>query len=333
MMAIRRKRVVASLTAASVVLSIILVAGGFAFQEDTELRSVTFILDFVPQGRHAPFYVASELGYYREAGLDVTFVRGQGDLFAVQLVASGEALLGSAMPITIIEARSRGVPIKSVMVYEERSPLSYAAWKDSGIASPADFAGRTYGGNPFGSANKILPVFLQSHDVDPDSVIQITVDPSALVATFLAGEFEIAPAFHDATWPIYQAQGQRMGREPVEFLLSEWGFDLLGYSVFARDSDIESNSPMIEDFVRATIRGFLELQRSPERAVELMLDAEPTLDPDFLRAQIDNALELMQTADYGRASLEAWQGTVSIVSEAYGFSGIEVTDVTSNMAP
>ena len=328
-----RDRTAVFLTMAIGVLGSIIAAVGFTFQRNTDPTPVTFILDFVPQGRHAPFYVASGLGYYREEGLDVTFVRGQGDLFAVQVVASGEALLGSAMPITLIEARSRGVPIKSVMVYEERSPLSYAAWKDSGIASPSDFAGRTYGGNPFGSANKILPVFLQSHEVDPDSVVQVTVDPSALVASFLAGEFEIAPAFHDATWPIYQAQGQRMGREPVEFLLSEWGFDLLGYSVFARDSDIESNGPIIEAFVRATIRGFHELQRSPEGAVELMLNAEPTLNPDFLRAQIDNALELMQTADYGRASVEAWQDTVSVVSEAYGFSGVEVTDVTFNMTP
>ncbi len=332
-MATKRNPIVAFLSAGAVVLSIVGVAVGFAFQGGPEPRRVTFILDFVPQGRHAPFYVASELGFYLEEGLDVTFVRGQGDLFAVQLVASGEALLGSAMPITIIEARSRGVPIKSVMVYEERSPLSYAAWEDSGIASPSDFVGRTYGGNPFGSANKILPVFLRSQGVDPDSIVQINVEPSALVATFLAGEFEIAPAFHDATWPIYQAQGQRTGREPVEFLLSEWGFDLLGYSVFARDSDIEGNGPIIEAFVRATIRGYLELQQSPELAVELMLNAEPTLDPDFLRAQIDNALELMETDDYGRASTEAWQNTVSIVSDAYELSGIEVTDVTSNMAP
>ncbi|MBM7808028.1 NitT/TauT family transport system substrate-binding protein [Geodermatophilus bullaregiensis] len=315
------------------VLAPLLLTGCSSAEDDQsarELREIQFVLDFSPQGRHAPFYLAQANGHYRDEGLDVTFLRGEGDLFAAQIVAGGKATLGSAMPVTIIEARSQGVPIKSVMVYEHRSPLSYAVWSDSGINSPADFAGRRYGGNPFGSANKVLPAFLRAQGVDPSTIEMQTVDPSALVASFLAGQFDIAPAFHDATWPVYQVKGAEVGRTPREFLLSDWGFDLLGYSVFATDSTIDSDPDLIESFVRATINGYEDTASDPQRAVNAILEQEPTLDETLLRAQVDNALELMKSDRYGYASPEAMTATLVSVSQAYGISGIDISDVFNN---
>jgi NitT/TauT family transport system substrate-binding protein len=42
------------------------------------LRPYTLILDFVPTGEYVPHYTALEKGWYRDEGLDVKIVRGQG---------------------------------------------------------------------------------------------------------------------------------------------------------------------------------------------------------------------------------------------------------------
>ena len=60
------------------------------------LTKLTFSLDFIPLGRHAPWYAAIGAGYFRQAGLDVTIIPAQGTAQALQSVASGVAELGLA---------------------------------------------------------------------------------------------------------------------------------------------------------------------------------------------------------------------------------------------
>jgi len=50
---------------------------------------VTFVTDFGFNGRHAYYYVALEKGYYKDAGINVKIVRGQGSGDAVKQVAAG----------------------------------------------------------------------------------------------------------------------------------------------------------------------------------------------------------------------------------------------------
>ena len=63
-------------------------AGNTASAEDKELEKVTFVLDWTPNTNHTGLYVAQELGYFEEAGLDVEIVQPPED-GAVVLVASG----------------------------------------------------------------------------------------------------------------------------------------------------------------------------------------------------------------------------------------------------
>src|SRR6267142_4178067 len=46
-------------------------------------------LGYIPSVQFAPFYLADQAGYYREAGLDVTFRHGT-DYDVIALVAKGE---------------------------------------------------------------------------------------------------------------------------------------------------------------------------------------------------------------------------------------------------
>src|SRR2546430_17489010 len=52
------------------------------------LKPYTLILDFVPTGENVPHYTALEKGWYREEGLDVKIVRGQGSADTVKRIAA-----------------------------------------------------------------------------------------------------------------------------------------------------------------------------------------------------------------------------------------------------
>ena len=55
-------------------------------------ENVPFITDFGFNGRHAYYYVALGRGDYRQAGLEVSLVRGNGSAGAIRKVGAGAAM-------------------------------------------------------------------------------------------------------------------------------------------------------------------------------------------------------------------------------------------------
>jgi NitT/TauT family transport system substrate-binding protein len=60
------------------------------------LDSVTLITDFGFNGRHAYFFDALDRGFYKDAGLDVKIVCGEGSVDAIRQVGAGNAAFGFA---------------------------------------------------------------------------------------------------------------------------------------------------------------------------------------------------------------------------------------------
>jgi NitT/TauT family transport system substrate-binding protein len=56
-----------------------------------QAEKIAFRLDWIPFGRHAPYYVALGKGYYSGAGLDVAVEQGTGTLQGLRALAAGQA--------------------------------------------------------------------------------------------------------------------------------------------------------------------------------------------------------------------------------------------------
>ena len=78
--------------AMTIVIAMALSACGNKSNEN-DLEKVTFVLDWTPNTNHTGLYVAQELGYFEEAGLEVEIQQPPEDGAAV-LVASGRADFG-----------------------------------------------------------------------------------------------------------------------------------------------------------------------------------------------------------------------------------------------
>src|SRR5437016_851596 len=86
-------------------------ASGSAAGQSAKLQPVTLGLTYVPNIQFAPFYVADALGYYKDAGLKVTFRHhaANEDEFAA-LVAGKEDLIFAGGDETVL-ARGHNVPV------------------------------------------------------------------------------------------------------------------------------------------------------------------------------------------------------------------------------
>ena len=68
-------------------IAVVLALALLSAPASAQRKDVKMMLDWVMQGTHAPFFVAQEKGYYKEAGLNVTVVT------SARNDAEGKALL------------------------------------------------------------------------------------------------------------------------------------------------------------------------------------------------------------------------------------------------
>ena len=65
-------------------------------------------MDFIIGGKHAPWFVALEKGFYAKRGLNATIQSSTGSADTVRTIGSGGADFGFADISTMIVAKSRG---------------------------------------------------------------------------------------------------------------------------------------------------------------------------------------------------------------------------------
>src|SRR4029453_17448478 len=95
--------------------SLALVIFGFGGAVHTaELKPANVRMDFIIGGKHAPWFVALERGFYTTRGLNVTIQSSTGSADTVRTIGSGGADFGFADISTTIVARSRGTPVQTV---------------------------------------------------------------------------------------------------------------------------------------------------------------------------------------------------------------------------
>ena len=107
------------------------------------LKPYTLILDFVPTGEYVPHYTALEKGWYREEGLDVKIVRGQGSADTVKRIAAGQGEVGISDISALIAARANtDVAVKAIALWYRRPPHGIFVRTDSPIKTPKDLEGK-----------------------------------------------------------------------------------------------------------------------------------------------------------------------------------------------
>ena len=115
-----------------------------------DLQKVSVRLDWLPGSNHAALFLARERGYYKDAGLDVEILPGQGSVSTLQLIGSGNHTIGLASLSAMALANSKGAPIIAIAGIMQRGPEAVVALASSNITKPSDLEGKKFGAVPSG---------------------------------------------------------------------------------------------------------------------------------------------------------------------------------------
>lgn len=187
-------------------------------QEKTKIEFL-----YSPFADYAPFFVAKELGFFDEMGLDVTLSPKSGTAETIQMLASGNVVAGAATwgaglfnsihsgaTVTIVGTLARmpnSVPSPSPFMVSEK------AWQD-GIREVKDLKGKRVGiPGPGGFGMFSVAKALEKGGLTIDDVEAIYLPPPATAAAFANGGLE-------AGWSIepfaIQLEKEGLGRRLVE---------------------------------------------------------------------------------------------------------------------
>ncbi|HVB65698.1 MAG TPA: ABC transporter substrate-binding protein [Nitrolancea sp.] len=125
------------------VVTVALVGCGGSASGDT--KSVTIGLTYVPNIQFAPFYVADSLGYYKDAGLKVTFHHHGASEDEFGALVGGKEDMIFAGGDEMLQAQSRGVPVVYLDQVFTQYPVALIVPADSPIKTAADLRGHSIG--------------------------------------------------------------------------------------------------------------------------------------------------------------------------------------------
>jgi NitT/TauT family transport system substrate-binding protein len=178
---------------------------------------------YSPFADYAPFFVAKELGYFDDFGLDVTLSPKSGTAETIQMLASGNVVSGAATwgaglfnsinagaTVTIVATLAKmpnTVPSPSPFMVSEQ------AWQ-AGIRSVKDLKGKRVGiPGPGGFGMYSVAKALEKGGLTVEDVEAVYLPPPATAAAFANGGLE-------AGWSIepfaLQLEKQGLGRRLVE---------------------------------------------------------------------------------------------------------------------
>jgi NitT/TauT family transport system substrate-binding protein len=299
-----------------------------------ERDSVTLQLKWVTQAQFAGFYAALEQGYYDDEGLDVTIRPGGPDIVPEQVVLGGQAEFGINWLDNTLATRDGGGEIVNVAQVFTRSGMTEVAFKDSGIDSIDDLAGKKVGVWLGGNEHKLFAA-LTKNGLDKDEDLTIVAQPFDM-NLLLNREVDAAAAM------TYNELAQILEQENPEtdelyqlddlnvIKMSDVGTGALEDGVFVREDWIsdEANQDIAKRFLKASFKGWVYCRDNFEDCLQTVLDNGPTLGEGHQRWQLNEVNDLIwPTNDEGIGVMDpAGFELTAEIAQNYGIIKQPATD-------
>jgi len=254
-----------------------------------ELTPANIRLDFIIGGKHAPWFVALERGFYAKRGLNATIQASTGSADTVRTVGSGGADFGFADAATMIVAKSRGTPVQAVAQFGYVGAT--ILWRDEGqIKGIKDLEGKSLAISPGQAQWYLMPAYCRINKIDFKSIkIQETAAPiqPAALATKKADFIIMFRASNDE---VAEQAASKVGVKLSRVFMKDTGLDIYGTSLIAKDEDIKKRPEFVRAYVEATLEGLRYARDHQEESLKILLKQKPELDTALTTLQLKNAL-------------------------------------------
>lgn len=291
-----------------------------------ELTPVRLQLQWVAQSQFAGYFAALDLGFYEEAGLDVTILEGAVEIVPQQVVASGGAEFGIAWVPKVLASNEQDANLVNIAQVFQRSGTLQVSFVDTGIETVEDFAGMRIGTWGFGNEHELYAA-MRAAGIDPENPDDVTIVQQPFdMSLLINGEVDAAQAMiyneyaqvleqvNPATGELYQPEDLNV----IDF--NDVGTAMLQDHIFVNADWIaeEGNEDIAVRFLAASFRGWIHCRDNFDECVDVVLDNGTTLGESHQTWQLNeiNALIWPSPDGIGIMNEELWDQTVAVAVES-----------------
>jgi NitT/TauT family transport system substrate-binding protein len=276
------------------------------------LTQVRLPLGYIPDIQFAPLYVAVQKGYFRDAGIQLTFDYSM-ETNITALVGANQIQFGVVSGEQVLLARAQGLPVVYVAAWYQQYPVSVVAKSALNIHSPADLRGKTIGLPGLYGANYIVlrallhAGGLSESDVKLDSIGYTQVDA-------LARDRDQAVSVYTNNEPV---QLRSQGYSLTELRVADY-VQLASNGLITNEKTISDNPALVRGMVKAFLQGLADAIADPAVAYETSkayVTNLAQLDPVLQKQKLATAIELWKADRLGYSQPKAWESMQSVLLE------------------
>ena len=306
--------------------------GGESAGECESLTPVKLQLQWFIQAQFAGYYAAIDQGYYADQCLDVSIVEGGVDIVPQQQLADGAVDFALSWVPKALASREAGANIVNIAQVFQRSGTLQVSFKDSGITSPADFAGKKIGNWGFGNEFEIFAALTKA-GLDPAADVEL-VQQQFDMAALLAGDIDAAEAM---TYNEY-AQVLEAVNPDTGALYTADDFNVVSYedegvgmlqdAIWAsgdRLSDAAYRDTAVK-FVAASLQGWAYCRDNVQGCADIVVSKGSMLGASHQLWQMNEVNKLIWPAAGGAGVVDkaAWDRTAALSQETKNLEGSTV---------
>ncbi len=307
---------------AVVVLSLLPAAAG------AHERKITFTLDFIALGRHAPWYVPIAKGYYKQEGLDVTVIPSKGTADAIKNVDAGVAQIGFIDVPSLVAGGGAAAAVKMVAVNYQKPPYCvFSLNPGANVTSPKDMVGLEFGSSTASFMPRIAMAFMKMHGLDSSTLRVVNIDGASRVPMLAARKVQSIDQF------VMSEPGIRRAVKDGEakcMLFGDHGLDIYSNGIGVREDFLQQNPEVVRGFIRAALRGWKDALANPEEAAKLQVQYVKALDPALIVDELKILRRLAITPEtekqgLGTMNREKMQRSVDFMNNNVDIQGRKLT--------
>ncbi len=274
------KRKLLSLLLTSVLIAVLLTAGG-CNKNDNNLTAIT-LNEVAHSIFYAPQYVAIELGYFEDEGLDITLVNGAGADKVMTALISNDAqigFMGSEASIYVYAEGSDDYAVNFAQLTQRAGNFLVAREPDPDFTWSKLIGKEVLGGRAGGMPQMVFEYILKANGIDPQKELSIiqNINFGLTAGAFSGGQGDYTVEFEPfATSLEVEGKGH---------VVASLGVDsgYVPYTAYcAKKSYLEANPGVIQSFTNAIQKGinYVNSHTSEEIA--------KVIAPQFAETSVEN---------------------------------------------
>jgi NitT/TauT family transport system substrate-binding protein len=282
------------------------------------MKPAKLILNFLAGGPQAGFMYAKKLGYYKDAGIDLTIEEGKGSATTAQQIAAGQAEFGFADGPAAMQVRSKGGNVKIIAPVLQTNGFAVISLKEKNITKVSDLVGKTLAVQPGTAQTALLDAVFLANDVDKTKVNIVNLDPAALNSSLLQGQVDAILAGAD----FQGVQIQNQGKEINQIFYRDAGVPTIGLAIIARDETIQNDPDLVSRFVAASLKGWDAARKDPDAAAAAVVEQFVSGKKGEILQQLNVDLQLVcapGAATLGAPPEKNWGLTFDLLTKYQAF--------------